>query len=249
MNSARRQVWVAVTLAVVLTGCIPDEPLAGRYDGTLTVRPGSLAELEPIAQGDTVDLGYRTFNDTGDEATLTVIAVHPANQTQTTLVAGRAVAENVGERRVSWDTTEAAAGSYTIVFQLYSEGVLVYEVEANAALQIDGDPVLSFVAPAEDATLVADGRVTITWTGSDPEGQATAQFGLDVDDDRENGNEIYISEPVSLPAVAEEDTIEWQGEDVDGNPVEAGTYALFAVLADTVNGAQVAEASVSITVE
>lgn len=248
MNRMQYISAVVSGITLLLAGCLPDDPVAGLYAGAISADADTLADREAIAQGASAIINYQTFNDAGRTATVNVLVEHAALQTRTTVAADQPVADGTSYESVDWDTADAEPGSYAVLVQIVSDNTLLREDRAEGLLVVDGKPTFVFTAPTTDANLPADGRLIISWEASDAEEAATAQVGLDTDDDRTNGNEIYLSEAFTLTADDEEAIQEWDGTDVDGADVAAGTYALFALVTDAAHGVEVVEATGTVTV-
>jgi len=83
--------------------------------------------------------------------------------------------------------------------------------------------------------------------GSDAEDAGTFTIGLDPDTDHASGNEVFIHEG-TLTTDAGNDSFSWEGDDLAGDLVAAGTYHLFAFVGDTFVTDHPVEAGVQITV-
>ena len=230
-----RSVLIVAALAgYALAGCIyqPSDPSS--YHGSRSLSFDTPNGDRTVPTGTKVPIEWHAFNDTGVAATVTLLVEARPSLQVTTLAAGLTVNAGQTNSTLEWDTTTAAPGEYFIKGELVVGGAVEDTITAVGHITVNGKPELAFTQPASDATLPASGSVTISWTGSDFEGTATAKIGLDPDLDHASGNEIFIDE-VTLPATSTPGTFNWTGNDTSGTAVPSGTYNLFALVDDQSN--------------
>ncbi|MBK8913272.1 MAG: hypothetical protein IPM64_01500 [Phycisphaerales bacterium] len=196
------------------------------------VRP---ATDRTVATGDVVAVEFLATNRTDQPGLATIFVENRTNLEQSILAADVEISGVGRSITVNWDTATFPPAQYSIRGTLRAAD---RNRTANAAgrIRVDGPPTLVFTAPTEDTTLPASGEATITirWTVNDPEGDGTIRIGLDPDLDHGSGNEIFILQK-ALVRDELRDTLEWNGEDVEGDKVPEGTYRIFALIEDKFN--------------
>jgi len=221
-----------------------------------------------VPLGTVIEIEWTAANETENEAVATVLVRARATFAETILEGGLRLPEAGGTRSLAWDTTGFEGGEYTIAVRV-DAGTLSEEATASARITINTPPSFSFTEPFEDTELAVqededdpndpngditpsdDGddpndpnsdtpSVTIRWTAFDPDGDGTAEIVLDPGPVHDTGNEIVIAER-ELPEEEGFESLVWEGNDTAGEPVEAGTYYLFARVSDGINEDQVVE--------
>lgn len=234
-------------LIVLIAGgtCLPVIDNTAR---TTTEDPTLLAVAitEPVAddtvpEGEIVTIGWTGSNRTSVAATVTVILESRADLSRVTLVTDTPF--NDAADSIPWDTT-GYTGPYSIIVRI-TAGDDTAEATSAGLITVDPAPSFTFLSPTADVDLDPNHPLTIRWIGAD--NNAGVQIGIDVDQDHTNGDETTIAEP-NLPETAEENEFEWDGTDLSGQPVDAATYYLYAIVDDSLNPQLFAEATGRITV-
>jgi len=239
---------LVVTLVLVSGAtCVPIIEIGS---GSSTVEPPTrlaVAVLQPndsrdVARGTIVDIDWTAGNITDDGAVATVFVRSRVDRAETIIAGGILVTGSGVRQTVPWDTTNFAGG-YNIFVRIEAGG-LTAQNSNGAVITVNTAPTFSFTEPTADATFgegEADPNnpddvppLNIRWLAGDPDGDAEAEIGLDEDTDHDSGNEIVIQN-TTISVQAEVDSLAWDGTDVDGATVEAGTYNLFARVTDGVN--------------
>jgi len=147
---------------------------------------------------------------------------------------------------LSWTVAGVAPGTYFFyarisdgASQMTSPGTLTITV-ANTT------PTLTFTEPAAltESDLAGAAPITISWNDADPDAtdNALIQLGIDVDQDHNNGNEIFIRRDIDEDPDGADDSINWDLTDADGNAVPTGVYFVFGIISDGRAQPQIAEA-------
>jgi len=211
----------------------------------------AISVLQPDADrevpaGTIVEIRWTAANLTGKEAIATVLVRDRSDLSETVLAGGIRVDASAPGQSVDWDTTEFAGGLYSVVVRIEA-GSQTAEDVSPGRIRVNTPPSLEFTDPFEDVVFGADTEpntepfVSIRWSAVDPEGQATAELGLDPDGDHESGNELTLAQR-DLPTTSGFDVLEWDGTDQNGDPVDPGTYIVFARLDDGLNPVTFVEA-------
>ena len=259
---------MASAWALAGTTCLPlrlSEPSEYGPEKSLGVSIVSPASDREVPLGATVEIEWTAGNLTGSEAIVTILVRHRASRAETILAGGVRVGETSGVRTVTWDTSGFEYGEYSVLARAEADGLLE-ETSGAGRITINSPPSFEFTAPTEDIELPLEpeqeeepaedanapaveetGTIFIRWTAFDPEGDATARIGIDPDGDHENDNEIVIAER-DLPTTSTDDALEWDGTDLDGDPVDAGIYNFYAIVSDEINEQVIVDGPARITV-
>ncbi|MBU0618154.1 MAG: hypothetical protein KKI02_10590, partial [Planctomycetes bacterium] len=238
----------------------PDDPATATLLAVSVIRP---AEDHEVHTGDVVTIEWTAVNLTESDAIATVLVRHRDSSDETILAGGVRPPLEPDQATILWDTTGFDGGTYSIMAEI-SAGDRTAEATAEGRITLGTLPVFSFTGPTSDTELVREpdpndpdgpllsARVTISWTGFDPDGDGNVQLALDEDSseddpDHDSDNEVVIGES-DLPETSDSDSLVWTGADTGGADVEAGTYNLYAVVSDGVGRAEIVEAGVRITV-
>lgn len=256
----RYGILVALALSWLLLGatCFPLIDLdqdGGVVSGTtLTVSVITPSVDREVPLGAVVEIEWTAANLTGSEAVATILVRAQEDLSETILAGGLRLPEVGTTRSLEWDTGDFQGGIYGIVARIEAGGEME-EARAPGLITINTPPSLDFTEPVEDTELAEEedpndpndpnaapgpARVAVRWTAFDPDGDGTAQIGIDPDLDHESGNEIIIAER-DIPRSSGFGSLDWDGTDQDGERVEADTYNLYAVIADDVNEEQFVE--------
>ena len=244
----RTGMLVVVALSWVLTGatCLPiiDNVTRQRDTGeTLAVILTAPTTDMTVPQGEEVVITWSASNLTGDAATLTVYAESRTDLSIHTLM-DRVPFEGTGNSGTyTWDTQEFS-GPYKVYATLATASDS-YTDGAGAVIEIDPPPTFEFTSPRGQVSFTLNQSpvdpLVISWIAGD--NNATARIGLDVDTDHvassddtddDDRNEIYLTE-IELTGDAAADSLEWEGQDENGDDVPADLYYLFVVVSDGVN--------------
>ena len=241
---------LAVTLGWLLLGatCIPliqlppDEAQPGTTLGVAIQLPSA---DNTVPQGTVIDIQWAGFNSTGTAATAHLLVESRADLTQT-LLTDEITIDGRLSTTTQWDTTGFQRGEY-VIYARISTADTTQTATGEGHITIDAQPTFAFTEPTQDATYDGSSDLTIGWEGFDPEGSGRITLALDADTDHESGNEVFIHED-TLTEASQTGSFDWNGEDQTGDTVSAGTYHLYAVVADDVNDDQTIDAGVQITV-
>ncbi|MFH1746469.1 MAG: hypothetical protein ABIG44_05425 [Planctomycetota bacterium] len=199
-----------------------------------------------VHQGAVIDISWTAYNTSGSNALARLYVESRTDLTQTVLVSNLNVGNTTITPITPWDTTDFGPGVYVIYAELGSSAGTT-QTTAAGRITIDAAPTLEFTQPTEDAEFTSADGITIGWTAQDPEGTGQALFGLDLDLNHFNGDELFIHE-ANIPAEESDGTFDWDGTDLSGNSVEPGTYYLFALLDDNLNLEQAVTADARIII-
>lgn len=184
-----------------------------------------------VAVGTVVPISWNAFNNTGESASATLYIESRVDLSQTVL------AENVPivgtySNTARWDTAGFAAGEY-VIYALIT-GRQTASATGPGRITIDHPPAFEFTQPTENKTVRPPIALTIAWTGSDLEGAGRFTIGLDLNTDHNSGDELFIHEG-TVRKDPTDGTFNWTGNTLTADPVDSGTYYLFALLNDDVN--------------
>jgi len=221
----------------------PSRPDTGETLGVAVLTP---AANRTVAVGDTVGVEWTAVNETADEAIVTILVESRPGLARTILVGGQTLDDSRGPRTFEWDTTGFDRGEYAVIASIEA-GATFRESTASGKITLNGPPTFEFTGPTDDATLVPDDGITISWIARDPEGSGTVQIGIDPGPGHQTGNEVILAEE-NLPATEDVGSLVWDGTDKDGSRVDAGTYYLFALVDDGVTQARVVDGLARLTV-
>ncbi|MFO0839240.1 MAG: hypothetical protein U1D55_12045 [Phycisphaerae bacterium] len=240
-----RRIWLTLTIAAALSGFACTTPLfdldqrqidRGTLLGVTVLTPSA---SRTVPEGTVVNVDWAASNLGDEDATVSVFVESRTDLSRTVLAGGEFVDTGTATRSALWDTTGFAGGTYSIRAEIRTDSQQ-FEATAPGRITIDAKPEFEFAAPFTDATLPVDGGnddvVTIRWSSSDREGKGNVKISVDPDSDHTNGNEIQIVQR-NLPANAQVDSFDWNGNGPDNKRVTTGNYDLFAVVDDTVNKA------------
>lgn len=222
-----------------------------------------------VPLGAEIEINWTAANLTGSPAVATIKVRLREDFSETILAGGLRLPEAGGTRSLVWDTTDFQGGAYDIRARIEA-GSQTAEAAAAGRITINTPPSFEFLDPNKPSELVQEEdpndpndpnaeptipTVTIRWKASDPDGDATAQIGIDANDPNQpndpnhtSGNEIIIAQR-DVPSTPGVESLEWDGTDLDGQRVAGDRYTLFAVVADELNGEQpVVEGLATITV-
>lgn len=246
-------------LAVAIGGgaCIPlidlnatqGQPPPATTLGASVTRPTA---DRTVPSGAVVAIEWTAGNTTGNEAIGTLLVRRRADRAETILSGGVRITATGVRESFTWDTTGFDGGAYNIIVRI-TAGALTDESIGTGIITINSPPDLTFTDPFEDATLPdpdADNEtptVRIRWSAFDADGDGKMELSVDPDSDPENGNEILLLER-DLASDASFDSFEWNGDDMDGERVETGTYRIFARIFDDVNPSRVVNGLATITI-
>lgn len=237
---------------------------------TLSVSVITPAVSREVWMGTPVEIEWTASNRTDSPGVATILVRAREDFAETILAGGLRIPEAGGTRLTEWDTSDFLVGEYEVIARIEAGDETGQDV-APGRITINIPPEFEFTEPAEDTELIKkpdpndpDGpllsaRVTIGWTGFDPDGDATAEIRIDPIDpndpndpfdgstpfdpnepfdpdlanrpDYESGDEITIA-TLELPTTEDPNSLEWDGTDSNGNPVDTGKYLLFAVVSD-----------------
>jgi len=237
-------------VALLLTGatCFPLMNLNQTEDGATAGTVLGISLMQPEADrevplGTVIQIEWAAVNLTDADALATILVRNRDNGEETILAGGLRLPAAGTSDTVAWDTSEFQGGSYSIVGRVEA-GERSDEDTAPGRITINTPPSFDFTEPTEDTELVEpdpndpnapeEATITIRWTAFDPDGDGTAQIGIDPDLDHESGNEITIAER-SIAASSGFETLEWTGTGTDGQRVAADTYYLYALVSDGIN--------------
>lgn len=258
---------LALTWLVAGATCFPLvnlDPESGAEPGaTLAVSVMKPAEDRDVPQGAVIEIEWTAANLTGFDAIATILVRAREDSSETILEGGLRLPEAGGSRSLEWDTSTFQGGAYSIVARVEA-GSRTEEASAPARITINTPPSFDFIEPTERTELKLDPEdfylgsstptAAIRWEAFDANGDGTAQIGVDPFDpndpddwDRESGDEITIAE-VAISRTEGLDSLEWDGTDEDGQPVEAGEYNFYAVVGDSMNKSRIVKGSARIVV-
>lgn len=246
-------------LSIVLLGAMADGcfPIIDERDTTpaLPSTPLGAAVSKPstnrtVPVGTVVTIEWSAANLTGEEGVATVLVVFREDQSETIIDGGVLIQSESIARASVWDTAGFAEGEYAVRVRVEAGGKSD-EATAPGAITLDDAPSFTFTEPFQPTSLTRGGNdpidVTIRWSAGDSGGDGKATLAVDPDLDHESGNEIDITE-VDLPTQVELGSFDWNGNDIDGNGVEAGTYNLFARVTDGAGNESIVNGLATITV-
>ncbi len=253
-----RVLWLSGASLFVTTSCIPvidlDEddrvPTPARQLAVAVIQPASDREV-PL--GTLITIEWSTANLTGDEGVGTVFLRSREDLSETILQGGILITESRTSQSLSWDTAAFADGRYDVIVRVSAGG---FDADATSAgeITVNSPPSFSFTEPVSDTTLAPDpdepdgpDEVTIRWTASDPNADASLELFVDPDSDHDSGNEITLVERVVTDS-AGVDSFTWDATDETDERVDAGTYFLVARISDDINPEQVIESAARLIV-
>jgi flagellar hook assembly protein FlgD len=246
----RNGVLLALALTCPLLGAscplIDLDPPEATTGETLAISVLNPSTDHTVPLGDVVQIEWTAVNLTGGEAIAAILVEFRPDMAQTILIGGVRSDETQGSGVYEWDTTGFEAGDYAIIVTLEAGGLSRRETAAGQ-ITLDVPPSFEFTAPATDTTLESGETVTISWVGSDPDGNGSVQIGVDSDTDHESGNETIIDEQ-ALPTVSGNESLEWDGTNDVGVSVANGLYRPYAVVSDNVSPARIVNGLARITV-
>lgn len=226
--------------------------LAPTTDLAITLRTPASSRTVPV--GTVVDISWSGANKTGDDGILTV-SVRKRDDRVETILRGGIRVNGIGvSDGLDWDTSSFAPGRYNVLLSL-TAGEQTKDVVSTAVLTLDSAPAFTFTEPTSDSVLENDAdpsddetpKIVIGWSASDEENNGKASIELDSDLDRNNGNEVVLATR-TLTATSSFDSLDFGGNDNDGERVAEGVYHLFARISDDAHDEQIVEANVTITV-
>ncbi len=258
--------------ALVAAGgtCVPLVDLDARQPReearTLGVSVTSPSTDRAVTQGLVVRIEWTAFNQTGSEAIATLLVRSREDLSDTILSGGIRIEGQSATQSFDWDTTDFAPAQYLIRVRVEA-GEETSEAEAGGEVTVDEPPTFEFDEPLIDTTLIftdeddessdeedpgtnlgeAENELRIGWVSVDRDGTASADIGLDVDEDHESGNEIIITN-TPLSTDGDVDSFNFDGTDADGVDVQPATYFLYARITDPVNPDQIVQSPARITV-
>ncbi len=151
----------------------------------------------------------------------------PTNDNEVTAASNIQLSENTA----LLDTTDLAAGTYSIGVVLYEQGELTTFDYAPGRLIVNQRPQFFFNSPrdnfAYDRSPLIVPSFTVNWTVFDPDSTVAIEIYLDPDD-QPNGNEILLRESSSQTGDEFSFNLPTSG-------FEAGTYRLLALVNDGVD--------------
>ncbi len=238
---------LALTAILVAGTCVPppaDAPVEPSTSLGIAIHSPSVDRT--VAQGTVVQIEWSAANLTAEPARVTLLAESRVDLSQTTLTTMDDVVGLTSLLVFEWDTSSVSSGQHVILARITAAG-RTEEATASGKLSINGPALFEFTAPTEPRTLLAGETVTITWTASDSESGTIARIGIDLDENHDSGDEIFITD-AELNETSQEGTIEWDGTDTTGTQVDDGTYFLFALIDDGFNPVQRVPGLTQITV-
>ncbi len=248
-------VLAASALPLLGSTCIP---LLGPDIATQQPRgtePRSLAVslLAPTSDlsvplGAVIDVEFTVVNLSGKEVVGSVLLRDLSDGSEIVLAGGIRISASSFNRVVRWDTAETGGGSFRLRVRVEGGG-RVAEDSSPARIMVNTPPSLDFLEPSRDVRLgdlppgLDDPNrfdpnspfILIRWSASDPDGDGRLQIGLDRGTDHDSGDEIVLFDDLTIGETPLLESRDWDGTDVNGQRVEAGTYHLFARLSDDVN--------------
>lgn len=232
---------LAPGLLGVSRGCFPlfnlDESRPDREPTTLGIALLSPTQSRSIPVNSRLPIQFSATNDTSDEAIVTVLVEERETFAQSIVAGGIRLVSGSTVETVEWDTSSFAAGEYAIRARI-QRGQQVRESTAEGRITVDEVPTFQFTSPTSDVTLNldpnSDDQIIIRWEARDLEGEATAEVGLDPDEDHDSGNEVVLS-TTTLTAELLSDSVRFVGDDADDEPVDEGVYLIYALVKDDVN--------------
>ncbi len=190
----------------------------------------------------------------GDDKENAVLMLSPESGLSDITIAEPPVNIPTARQSFSWSGTDdtgnpVAPGLYTLSASNSSSAEeTFFDVEATNNGVAVNVGVYGFTNPDEDTDLdPAEGDTIDISLFAGGEG-AEFTVGLDPDSDHRNGNEIPLA-ILTLNANAEEQTFTFDGTDIDGIEVAAGTYSLYGSVFDPAAGPYLVEARGDISIQ
>lgn len=226
--------------------------IAPTTDLAITLTDPTLSRTVPI--GATVRVAWSGANKTGDDGILTVLVRKRTDRAETILSGGIRLSGVSASDSLDWDTTGFDPGGYNVVVRLEA-GDQTQDDVSTAVITLDAAPAFTFTQPTADAVLETDAdttdddvpTITIGWSASDSENTGSASVELDSDANHNSGNELVLATR-TLTTTSSFDSIDFTGDDKDGDRVPEGVYRLYARISDAVHSEQFVEANLTITI-
>ena len=240
-----------------------DPPESGLEERTeLAVSIVTPSEDREVAEGAVIEIEWTAANTTGSAAVATIVVRPRDDFSAETILEGGLRLAGVGETRtLEWNTTGFRGAVYEVIARVVAGGQMEEAVSAGR-ITINTPPAFNFIEPIRNTKLIAqedpndqnapeqDPEIKIRWAAVDSDGDGRARLGLVSIDPNEAGDlddpstldepndlgeeEITIGE-VEFPTIEGIDSLQWDGTDTSGQPVEAGDYHLYALVSDGLN--------------
>lgn len=230
--------------------CLPlvdnsySEPLSPTQLGIALSAPSTSVT---VGQGDVVRLTWTATNTTLQPAQVTLLTESRHDLTRTVLVDSIEIQGGALTQSSSWNTTEFAQGTYSLVARIATPSD-EKEAYAPGRITVDEEPTFEFITPASDVDVNAGETYTIEFHGGDASGEATVQLGLDPDEDdptHDSGNEVVLGSN-TLSAQVEDGSVDFVRDETAD--LDAGTYVLYAIVDDGFHDPLIVDAEGRVTI-